>query len=448
MNSIYVLIGILAFLAALFGALWYGAYTENNLLKSTVTQQNAQINKLTEQYADLQNRYNALNSQYADLQRSYQDLNTRYGQLNSQYADLQNRYNTLRNQYSELQNKMSTLKSQYDQLQSEYTNLQSQYAELQDKVNTLKQYVYAGRDLVNKFNTMLQNIRLTAPTVGNSWTFSNSYTVTNITLYPGYYTYRELELHTYSTLVVSVSDPSLRIMIMDFSQFAQYRQTGVRSYLTSGYGSLSFKPSQNGTYYLVIVNDGSTTSTFSRTITITETWYYCDLYYRNTYGYCSSPHVVGNLFTPSHDFFKLAAIYNYWFNHRHELAQAVLAIYPNLTTVDAYTLSLAAVLKAARLNVTFAAVSTRLINPFSPSTAQVAVVFNSLIDPTETFNQYFNTLPIGGYSFRTYYIRRNFHVINFYVIINTYYVYEIYDLGKISYTSTNIIYLDGVTELP
>ncbi|MEL9991888.1 MAG: hypothetical protein QXP98_05095 [Thermoproteus sp.] len=450
MKATYILVGVLVVLAAVFAALWYGAYVENNSLKGMVAQLNAQINSLEGQYANLQqsyqnlsSRYSQLNSQYNDLQNKYGTLQNQYATLQSQYASLQSQYSQLQSQYTNLQNQYSTLNAQYSALQSQYSQLQSQYADLQNKVNVLKQYVYGGRDLVNQFKAMLQNVQLNTPTVGNSWTFENSYTLTNITLPPRYYMYNSLQLSTYDTLVVSVSDPSLTIMIMSPSQFDQYRQTGVRNFLASGYGSLSFTPSQNGTYYIVVVNDGSTTSTFARTYTLYETWYYCG----SSYSSCGSPNVVGVPGTPSYDFFRLMAIYNYWFNNRHDLAQAVLAIYPNLTTVEAYTLSLAALLKSAGFDVTFAAVSTSYVNPFSPDSAQVAVVFNSAVDPTDTFYSYLDTLPIRGYHVITS-TQQASGGYNFYVIIDTYYVHDIYDLGKSSYTVYNVIYLDGETQLP
>ncbi|MEL9989828.1 MAG: hypothetical protein QXP98_04320 [Thermoproteus sp.] len=450
MKSIYILVAVLVVLTAVFAALWYGAYVENNLLKnqyaslqSQYSTLNTQYSALQSQYANLQNAVKALQNQYANLSAQYNSLQNQYSALQSQYANLQNQYSTLNAQYTSLQNQYANLQSQYSTLNAQYSALQSQYVSLQGKVEELQSYIYAGKNLVDDFKGMLQGLQLGAPTVGSSWTFTMTSSYQNLTLPPGYYRYRPLQLYTYYTLSVSVSDPTLKIMIMDPAQFQQYFQGGSASYLASGYGSVTFTPSQNGTYYVVVENDGTTTSTYSITYTIYETWYYCG----PLQPACNEPYVTGVVGTPSYDFFRLFALYDYWFNHRQALAQAVLSVYPNLTTVQAYSLSLAALLKAAGFNVTFAAVSSSLVDPFKPDSVQVAVVFNSAIDPTNIFYNYFDTLPVRG-NVITDTLPLSNNIYKFYVLIDTYYVHDIYDLNEPGSTRFNIIYLDGVTQLP
>ena len=170
-----------------------------------------------------------------------------------------------------------------------------------------------------------------------------------------------------------------------------------------------------------------------------------------------TPYVVGTPGTPSRDFFRLFAMYNYWLENRQQLADAVMrqlrvtAFSPQqqlqLDTQTLYALSLAALLKNADFNVSLAAIGTNWSDPFSANSIMPVVRFNSLTSLNATFYDMFDK--IKQVWMRVMTLPSSSYVDNdFYVIIDTYNVAMAVDRRLDSTTPFNVIYVDGVTKLP
>ena len=320
--------------------------------------------------------------------------------------------------------------------------------------------MYAGYDLVQQAKALLNKITLNAPQVNDVWTFTRTYTY-NSSLRSGYYRYRELSLYSYQTVEVSTSAP-LYIAFFTPDQYEVWRRGSGGTPLASGRGHVKFTPPNDGTYVLVIYNDLGRDVEYQVTYRYFETWRYSDyLLIAVREGDAREAYVVVTPGTPSRAFFRLFAIYNYWLENRRQLADEVMrqlratAFSPQLQlrldTQTLYALSLAALLKNAGFDVSFAAIGTSWDDPFDASSIIPVVRFNSIINPNATFSDMFNKINMGWmhviWEWRE---RRLFNVVtySFYVVIDTYNVVEVVDRQLDSKTPFNVIYVDGLTKLP
>jgi hypothetical protein len=317
--------------------------------------------------------------------------------------------------------------------------------------------VYAGYDLVQQAKALLNKITLNAPQVGDVWTFTRTYTYTYNPLPSGYFYHPDLSLYSYQTIEVSTSE-SLYLAFFTPDQYEAWRKESGGTPLASGRGYVKFTPPNNGTYVLVIYNDlGHDVGEFQFTFRVSETWHYYDSVPLKPV----TPYVVGTPGTPSRDFFRLFAIYNYWLENRRQLADAVMrqlratvsvtAFSPQqqlqLDTQTLYALSLAALLKNAGFDVSFAAIGTSWGDPFSAGSIIPVVRFNSLENPNATFLDMHKKIPMGWMN--VMWVSRSSYVgYNFYVVIDTYNVVKAVDRRLDTTTPYNVIYVDGVTELP
>jgi hypothetical protein len=248
-------------------------------------------------------------------------------------------------------------------------------------------------------------------------------------------------------------------------QYETWRRGSGGTPLASGRGYVKFTPPSGGTYVLVIDNNLGRDVEFQITYRYFETWRYSDYLIVVREGDDSrsrEAYVVGTLGTPSRDFFRLFAIYNYWLENRRQLADEVMrqlratvsvtAFSPQqqlqLDTQTLYALSLAALLKNAGFDVSFAAIGTSLYDdPFSADSIMPVVRFHSLRNPNATFNDMFDKIKKGW--MEVMWTSRSSYVgYYFYVVINTYNVVEAVDRQLSTTTPYNVIYVDGVTKLP
>jgi hypothetical protein len=166
---------------------------------------------------------------------------------------------------------------------------------------------------------------------------------------------------------------------------------------------------------------------------------------------------VGTPGTPSRDFLRLFAIYNYWLENRRQLAEEVMRQL-NATTFSLlqqlllethtlYALSLAALLKNAGFNVSFAAIGTYWGDPFSAGSIIPVVRFNSLENPNATFLDMYKKIPMGWMNVM-WVPRSSYGGYDFYVVIDTYNVVDAVDRQLDTRTTFNVIYVDGLTKLP
>jgi hypothetical protein len=170
---------------------------------------------------------------------------------------------------------------------------------------------------------------------------------------------------------------------------------------------------------------------------------------------------VGTPGTPSRDFFRLFAIYNYWLENRQQLADEVMrqlratvsvtAFSPQqqlqLDTQTLYALSLAALLKNAGFDVSFAAIGTSWDDPFSTNSIMPVVRFNSLRNPNATLNDMYDKIE-RGWMHVMWTSRSSYVGYDFYVVIDTYNVVEAVDRRLGTTTTFNVIYVAGLTKLP
>jgi hypothetical protein len=287
------------------------------------------------------------------------------------------------------------------------------------------------------------------------WTFTQTYTYYR-SIPSGYYRYGELSLYSYQTIEVSTSAP-LYIAFFTPDQYEAWDRGSGGTPLASGRGYVKFTPPNNGTYVLVIDNDLGRDVEFQITYRYFETWHYYDIVPPKPV----TPYVVGTLGTPSRDFFRLFAIYNYWLENRHRLADEVMrqlratvsvtAFSPQqqlqLDTQMLYALSLAALLKNAGFDVSFAAIGTSWSDPFSTNSIIPVVRFNSLENPNATFLDMYKKIPMGWMHYMSEW-RSSYVGYYFNVIIDTYNVVKAVDRQLDTRTPFNVIYVDGVTKLP
>jgi uncharacterized protein YdhG (YjbR/CyaY superfamily) len=363
-----------------------------------------------------------------------------------QLQDAQNLLEQIQKRLREAQEQVALLEAQKDQLVS-------QLALLDVTCQRLRKKVHAGYDLVQQAKALLNKITLTAPQVNDTWTFVETYTYMEDPLSSDdYFYYDDLSLYSYQTIEVSASAP-LYIAFFTPDQFEAWEEESGGTPLASGRGYVRFTPPNNGTYVLVIYNDlGRDVDEFQVTRRVSETW----RYYDNEPPQPVTPYVVGTPGTPSRDFFRLFAIYNYWLRNRHQLADEVMrqlnseAFSPQqqlkLYTRTLYALSLAALLKNAGFDVSLAAIGTRWDDPFNADSIVPVVRFNSRTDPNATFSDMLNKIKMGWMNF----VRKSLSSYvgyDFYVIIDTYNVDWVVD-RQLDMMPFNVIYIDGLTKLP
>jgi len=335
-----------------------------------------------------------------------------------------------------------------EQIQKRLREAQEQVALLDLTCQRLRKKVYAGYDLVQQAKALLNKITLTAPQVNDTWTFVQTHTYMEDPLPSDYFNYYDFSLYSYQTIEVSTSKP-LYIAFFTPDQFEAWEEESGGTPLASGRGYVKFTPPNNGTYVLVIYNDlGRNVDEFQVTRRVSETW----RYYDNEPPQPVTPYVVGTPDTPSRDFFRLFAIYNYWLENRHQLADEVMrqrramAFSPQqqlrLDTRTLYALSLAALLTDAGFDVSLAAIGTRWNDPFNADSIVPVVRFSSRTDPNATFIDMVNKIKKGWMN-----VVRKYVGYDFYVVIDTYNVDRVVD-RRLDMMPFNVIYVDGVTELP
>jgi biopolymer transport protein ExbB/TolQ len=445
-------------LSAVFAVLWFGAQEDNKLLTRKVNYLTQQLQgnlsllqKTSQQLAETQKQLLDTQKQLQDTQNQLRDAQARLAETQRRLQDAQNQLEQTQKQLRDAQAQLSQARSQLALLETQKNQLINQLTRLNATYQQLKKKVYAGYDLVQQAKALLNKITLNAPQVNDVWTFTQTYTYYR-SLRSGYYRYGELSLYSYQTIEVSTSAP-LYIAFFTPNQYETWRRGYGGTPLASGRGHVKFTPPNNGTYVLVIDNDLGRDVEFQVTYRYFETWRYYDIVPSKPV----TPYVMGTPGTPSRDFFRLFAIYNYWLENRQQLADAVMrqlratAFSPQqqlrLDTQTLYALSLAALLKNAGFDVSFTAIGTSWDDPFSANSIMPVVRFNSLRDPNATFYDMFDKIKQVWMNVMS--LSRSSYVgYNFYVVINTYNVVEAVDRQLSTTTPFNVIYVDGVTKLP
>ena len=451
-------------LAAVFAVLWFGAYEDNNLLTNQVKYLTHQLEgnlstlqKTAQQLAETQKQLQDTQNQLQNTQNQLKDAQARLAETQKQLQDTQNQLEQTQNQLRDTQAQLSQARAQLTLLEIQKNQLVNQLTQLNVTYQQLRNKVYAGYDLVQQAKALLNEITLNAPQVDDVWTFTRTYTYIYNPLPSGYFYHVDLSLYSYQTIEVSTSEP-LYIAFFTPDQYEAWSKGYGGTPLASGRGYVKFTPPSNGTYVLVIYNDlGYGVDEFQVTLKYSETWHYYDIVPSTPV----TPYVVGTSGTPSRDFFRLFAIYNYWLENRRQLADEVMrqlratvsvtAFSPQqqlqLDTRTLYALSLAALLKNAGFDVSFAAIGTSWSDPFDADSIMPVVQFNSLINPNATFSDMFNEIKKGW--MQVMWLPRSSYVgYYFYVVIDTYHVVEAVDRQLSTTTPFNVIYIDGVTKLP
>lgn len=449
-------------LAAVFAVLWFSAQEDNKLLTRQVIYLTQQLQgnlsllqKTSQQLAETQKQLQDTQKQLQDTQNQLRDTQTRLAETQRQLQDAQNQLEQTQKQLRDAQAQLSQAKAQLALLETQKNQLINQLTQLNATYQQLRKKVYAGYDLVQQAKALLNKITLNAPQVNDVWTFTQTYTYYR-SLRSGYYRYGELSLYSFQTIEVSTSAP-LYIAFFTPDQYEAWRRGSGGTPLASGRGYVKFTPPNNGTYVLVIDNDLGRDVEFQVTYRYFETWHYYDGFPLNPV----RPYVVGTPGTPSRDFFRLFAIYNYWLENRRQLADEVMRQLRATVSVTAfslqqqlqldtetlYALSLAALLKNAGFDVSFTAIGTSWSDPFSANSIMPVVRFNSLRNPNATFNDMYDKIKKGWMDVM-WLSRSSYGGYDFYVIIDTYNVVEAVDRQLDTTTYFNVIYVDGLTKLP
>jgi len=183
--------------------------------------------------------------------------------------------------------------------------------------------VYAGYDLVQQAKALLNKITLNAPQVNDVWTFTRTYTYTYNPLPSGYSYHLDLSLYSYQTIEVSADNLFITFAFYTPDRYEAWRKRSGNPLewvpLAFGAWRVKFTPPSNGTYVLEISSFGNV-DRFQVTYRYSETWHYYDIVPPKPV----RPYIVGTPGTPSRDFFRLFAIYNYWLENRRQLADAVM----------------------------------------------------------------------------------------------------------------------------
>jgi hypothetical protein len=432
-------------LAAVFAVLWYGAYEDNKLLTRKVIY-------LTHQLEGNLSLLQKTTQQLAETQKQLQDTQNQLEQTQKQLKDAQA-------QLSQAKAQLSLLETQKNQLVNQLTQLNATYQQLRNKV-------YASYYLVQQAKALLNKITLNAPQVGDVWTFTRTYTYTYNPLPSGYSFHLDLSLYSYQTVEVSADNLFITFAFYTPDQYeawlkiinnpGAWRETSIDprklAPLAFGTGYVKFTPPSNGTYVLEIsspFNDGR----FQVTYRYSETWHYYDIVPSQPV----TPYVMGTPRTPSRDFFRLFAIYNYWLENRRQLANEVMRQLNTtafsllqqllLETHTLYALSLVALLKNAGFNVSLAAIGTYWGDPFSADSIIPVVRFNSLENSNATFLDMYKKIHMGWINVM-WVSRSSYGGYDFYVVIDTYNVVDAVDRQLDTRTPFNVIYVDGLTKLP
>jgi len=445
-------------LAAVFAVLWFGAYQDNKLLTRKVNYLTHQLEgnfsllqKIAQQLAETQ-------KQLQDTQKQLRDAQSRLAETQKQLQGAQNQLEQTQKQLRDVQAQLSQARSQLALLETRKNQLIDQLTQLNATYQQLKKKVYAGYDLVQQAKALLSNIA-TFPTaifllqVKDEWTFMRTHTYMYNHLPSGYFYHHDLYLYKHQIVMVSTSEP-LYIAFFTPDQYEKWRMGRGGTPLWSDYGRIMFMPPRDGTYVLVIHNNlARDVGNFKITYQYFKTWRYYDSVSPNL----ASPYIVGTPGTPSRDFFRLFAIYSYWLESRQQLANEVMhqlrtsvsSTQLQLDTRTLYALSLAALLKNAGFDVSFAAIGTSWDNPFDANSFVPVVRFRSSRNPNATFYDMFNKLSgdINWMHVMTL-SKSSYDGYDFYVIIDTYNVVETVDRQLSATTPFNVIYVDGVTELP
>jgi len=443
-----LVVGLL--LAAVFAVLWYGAQEDNKLLTR-------KVNYLTQQLKGNLSLLQKTSQQLAETQKQLQDTQTQLQDTQNQLRETQALLAETLKKLRDVEVQLSQAKAQLALLETQKNQLINQLTQLNATYQQLKKKVYAGCDLVRRAS----KISLKAPQVNDVWTFTwtNTYTYNFV---PYGYIYRfDLSLYRYQTVEVSTSEP-LYIAFFTPDQYEAWRRGSGGTPLASGHGYVKFKPPYNGTYVLVIYNDLHDLNKLQIKYRHFETWHYYDHVAPWT---PVVPYIVGPVGTPSRDFFRLFAIYNYWFENRQQLADEVMrllrATAPSqqqlrLDTQTLYALSLAALLRNAGFDVSFAAIGTSWDDPFSADSIVPVVRFGSsglviMINPNATFYDMFKKIKMGWMNVMTFSRPPPPGVpdgYEFYVVIDTYNVVNMVDRRLDSTTPFNVICIPGLTKLP
>ncbi|MCU7788336.1 hypothetical protein ODS41_10485 [Pyrobaculum sp. 3827-6] len=461
MNKLAVVtIAVVALVAAVFAVLWYGTYVENGFLRKELdaargqiqdlqrqlTARSEELQKTTAQLLDVQGKLQTTQQQLDEANRRLEQTRRELESATAQLQDVQNR---LRDAQAQIQD----LTRQRDQLIRQRDALEAEIKALNTTIQTLKEKVYGGRDLVERLKTTLSRITLKAPQIGDNWSFTTTYVYNDLTLRSGYYRYGQVELIAGEVLELQTSQ-DLWLAVFTQSEYDKWRGGYSATPLAQGRGSLRFVAPSNGTYVYVIYNDLGRDVVYSYRVRYIETW----RYYDTPPPFPQRPYVVGTPGVPSRDIFRMYAIYNYWLENREALAAEVekqlgasgkIAFQPTVGSLDKHTLyalSLAALLKDAGFDVSFAAIGTDWKDPFTPHSAIVSVKFTSASLANYTIYEYFGRLPTGWMHIMTYQ-SKIFAIYDIYVLIDTYNVVRVVDRGLEITTAFNVIYIDGVTKL-
>ncbi|MEM4732220.1 MAG: hypothetical protein QXO48_03645 [Desulfurococcaceae archaeon] len=415
-------------------------------LNATVERQKAQINTLTSEVDSLQRHVSTLRQYSQDLERQRDELQRQVSTLKLQIQDLEKQRNSLRSELDALRNELDAKIRENEALRSEKRNLERVLERVERDLERITEELNQGPKLVERFKAMLTNIRIDAPQIVDRWTFKRTSRYSG-ELRPNYYYRWEFYLYAGASTIEVTASPALQISIYRWDEFVKYAAGVSDSPVARGWGRLRFTPRENGTYVVIILNTQYSTVYVDIEITQYETWYFCEEGQR-----CPRPYVTGPPIAK--DFFRLFALYNYWLNNRETFARQVQRQYPDLSTQEAYALSLAALLRSAGFGATpapafttatpgvsFAAISFSKY-PLDPISVIVSLTLPTQTNPRDIYNTLFNTLPMGWIHTITIYTGDAFIIL-----VDTYNVYERLDRDESS-SYFNIIYIDGYTTLP
>lgn len=448
--------------AALFAALWYGAYTENTYLQKALDETRAENQQLKTEVKSLSDQLNAKSRELSDTLLKLQEAQKQLEEKTQQLTEVQSQLDKARQD-------LATTRAELDRARAELANAKSQIADLTTRVSLLRaelerlnatyqrlsQMVYGGKNMVDTANNLLSRIQLTAPNVGDTWNFEIIYRFEQLTLQSGYFTRWELEFTIYDNVEIETTE-SIWLAVFTPSEFEKWRNGYDAKSLTEGRGYLRFTPLANGTYIIVLYNNLGRDVIFDLTYRRWVTWTYYDIVPPNP----RRPYVVGSPLIPAREIFKMFAIYNYWYNHRHELAEAIRGQLQrgyafsagdlNLTRDVLYALSLAALLKSAGLEVSFAAISTSWKEPLRPASIVPVVKFTSPISTpllNNTYNIMYEVIEPIGWIHTMWWHSRDVWGQVLYVLLDTYNVIERVDYGRKTTVPFNVIYVPEVTRL-
>ena len=464
-TGLIVGLAVSVLLAAVFAVLWFGAQEDNKLLTRQVIYLTQQLQgnlsllqKTSQQLAETQKQLQDTQKQLQDTQNQLRDTQARLAETQKQLQDAQNQLEQTQKQLRDTQAQLSQARSQLALLETQKNQLINQLTQLNATYQQLRNKVYASYVLVQEAKALLSNIAVfpTAmflPQVKDEWTFMRIRNYTYNHLPSGYFYRHDLYLYKHQIVMISVSEP-LYVAFFTPDQYEKWRMGRGGTPLWSDYGRIMFIPPRDGTYVLVIHNNlARDVNNLKITYQYFKTWHYYDSVFPNL----ASPYVVGTPGTPSRDFFRLFAIYNYWLESRQWLANEVMrwlrtsvsSTHLQLDTQTLYALSLAALLKNAGFDVSFAAIGTSWGNPFDANSFVPVVRFRSSRNPNATFYDMFNKLSDDINWIHVMTLSKPSHDgYVFYVIIDTYNVVEAVDRQLSTTTPFNVIYVDGVTEPP